>query len=130
MGLLDNKVVIVTGGGPGLGRSHALTLARQGAVVVVNDVGGSVHGGGTDATVAEAVAEQIRVGGGSATSDSTSVTDHQGVGRLFRRTIEQFGRIDGVVNNAGIVRPNELLTAMTGRDFDAVLAVHVKGTFN
>ncbi len=130
MGLLDNKVVIVTGGGRGLGRSHALTLARQGAVVVVNDVGCSVHGEGTDATVAEAVAEQIRVGGGSATSDSTSVTDHQGVGRLFRRTIEQFGRIDGVVNNAGIVRPNELLTAMTERDFDAVLAVHVKGTFN
>jgi NAD(P)-dependent dehydrogenase (short-subunit alcohol dehydrogenase family) len=129
MGLLEGKVVIVTGGGRGLGRSHSLELARQGAVVVVNDDGSSVRGEPSDEAVAEGVARQIQAAGGVATPDTTSVVSYDDVAGLVDRTVKGFGRLDGVVNNAGIVREGDLVS-MSERDFDAVVDVHMKGTFN
>jgi NAD(P)-dependent dehydrogenase (short-subunit alcohol dehydrogenase family) len=129
MGLLDGKVVIVTGAGRGLGRSHSLELARRGAVVVVNDDGSSVRGEPSDEAVAEDVARQIHAAGGMATPDTTSVVSYHEVAALVDRAIKAFGRVDGVVNNAGIVREGNLVT-MSEKDFDAVVDVHLKGTFN
>ena len=129
MGMLDDRVVIVTGGGRGLGRAHCLELARHGATVVVNDVGGGLHGEQDTATPAEEVAAEVAALGGVASTDATSVTDFQGVADLVERTVKEHGRLDAVVNNAGIVR-DRILTSMTEEDFDLVIDVHLKGTFN
>lgn len=129
MGMLDGRVVIVTGGGRGIGRSHALELAGRGATVVVNDVGVNLHGEATKDGPAGGVVAEIEASGGRAMPDTTSVTDFDGVKSLVERTVDAFGRLDGVVNNAGIVR-DKMLTSMTEDDFDLVLAVHLKGTFN
>jgi NAD(P)-dependent dehydrogenase (short-subunit alcohol dehydrogenase family) len=129
MGILDGRVVIVTGGGRGIGRSHALELAARGAAVVVNDVGVDLRGEATGGGPARDVVGEIEGAGGRAMPDATSVTDFNGVGALVERTVDTFGRLDGVVNNAGIVR-DKMLTGMTEDDFDLVLAVHLKGTFN
>src|SRR6202008_3508687 len=104
MGLLDGKVAIVTGAGHGIGRGEALELARQGAAVVVNDVGGSVHGEGSDKRPAEEVAEVIRSKGGQASANYDDVADWSGAERMVRQAVEEFGKLDVVVNNAGIVR--------------------------
>src|SRR4051812_31560645 len=104
MGMLDDRVVIVTGGGRGLGRAHCLELARHGATVVVNDVGAGLHGEADASTPAEEVAAEIEALGGSASIDATSVTDFDGMGMLVERTVKEHGRLDAVVNNAGIVR--------------------------
>ncbi|HUY63999.1 MAG TPA: SDR family oxidoreductase [Acidimicrobiales bacterium] len=128
MGLLDGKVAIVTGAGHGIGRGEALELARQGAKVVVNDVGGSVHGQGVDKRPAEDVAEVIRSKGGEAAANYDDVADWAGAQNLVRQAVEEFGRLDVVVNNAGIVR-DAMLFSMTEEDFDAVVRVHLKGTF-
>jgi NAD(P)-dependent dehydrogenase (short-subunit alcohol dehydrogenase family) len=130
MGMLDGRVVIVTGGGRGLGRSHCLEMASHGATVVVNDLGGGLHGEvGDRSSPADEVVATIEATGGTAVGDGTSVVDHAGVAALVERTVERFGRLDAVVNNAGIIR-DRMLTGMSEEDFDQVVAVHLKGTFN
>ncbi|WP_406276719.1 SDR family NAD(P)-dependent oxidoreductase [Nocardia sp. NBC_00881] len=128
MGLLDGRVVIVTGGGRGIGRSHALELARQGAKIVVNDLGVGLHGEESAETPGEAVVNEIKELGGEAFADRTSVTDWNGIQDLVARTVDTWGRLDAVVNNAGIVR-DRMITSMSEQDWDAVIAVHLKGTF-
>ena len=128
MGLLDGKVAIVTGGGRGLGRAHCLALAADGAAVVVNDPGAGLHGENTSETPAEAVAAEITAAGGRAIADHSSVTDWDATEKLIRLAAGEFGRLDVVVNNAGILR-DKMLFSMTEDDFDAVIAVHLKGTF-
>ena len=128
MGLLDGKVAIVTGAGHGIGRGEALELGRQGATVVVNDVGGSVHGEGIDKRPAEEVTELIRSRGGQATANYDDVADWSGASNLVRQAVEEHGRLDVLVNNAGIVR-DAMLFSMSEDDFDAVVRVHLKGTF-
>lgn len=129
MGMLDGRVVIVTGAGRGIGRSHALELATHGATVVVNDVGGTLHGEGAAESPAQEVVREIEAAGGRAMPDATSVTDFTGVKSLVERTVDAFGKLDAIVNNAGIVR-DKMLTGMSEEDFDLVVAVHLKGTFN
>ncbi|MFI7670785.1 SDR family NAD(P)-dependent oxidoreductase [Nocardia sp. NPDC049526] len=128
MGMLEGKVAIVTGGGRGLGRAHCLALAAAGAAVVVNDIGAGLHGEPGKESPADDVVREITAAGGTATSNGTSVTDWAGVEDLVRSTVEQFGHLDIVVNNAGIVR-DRMLFSMSEEDFDAVIDVHLKGTF-
>jgi NAD(P)-dependent dehydrogenase (short-subunit alcohol dehydrogenase family) len=128
MGLLDGKIAIVTGGGRGLGRAHCLALARQGARIVVNDVGASLHGEDTVDSPADEVVAEITAAGGHAVANDVSVADWNAVEKLVDGTVEQFGRLDIVVNNAGIIR-DRMLFAMSEDEFDAVIAVHLKGTF-
>ena len=128
MGLLDGKVAIVTGGGRGLGRAHCLALAAHGAAVVVNDPGAGLHGESTGETPAEAVVAEITAAGGRAVADHSSVTDWAATEKLIALAAAEFGRLDVVVNNAGILR-DRMLFSMTEEDFDAVIAVHLKGTF-
>jgi NAD(P)-dependent dehydrogenase (short-subunit alcohol dehydrogenase family) len=129
MGLLDGRVVIVTGGGRGLGRSHCLELAAQGASVVVNDLGVGLHGEAQadERSPAEEVVDEIVSGGGSAIADGTSVTDWDGMKALVDRTVGHFGDLHAVVTNAGFLR-DRMLTSMSEDDFDSVIAVHLKGT--
>jgi NAD(P)-dependent dehydrogenase (short-subunit alcohol dehydrogenase family) len=127
--MLDGRVVIVTGGGRGIGRSHCLELAAQGATVVVNDLGVGVGGEEAGESPADAVVAEITGGGGGkAISDTTSVTDWDGVASLVERTVSTHGRLDAVVNNAGIVR-DRMITSLGEADWDAVIAVHLKGAF-
>ena len=126
--LLDGRVAIVTGGGRGIGRCHAMELAAHGATVVVNDLGVGVHGEDSSESPADDVVAEITAAGGTAVSDGTSVTDWGGVADLVARTVNDFGRLDVVVNNAGIVR-DRMITSLSEDDWDAVIAVHVKGTF-
>ena len=130
MGALNGRVVIVTGGGRGLGRAHCLELARQGATVVVNDLGVTLGGESEthEVSPAEQVVEELSALGTTAVADHTSVTDWSGMEGLVRRTVEQFGDLHAVVNNAGFIRDRSL-TAMGEEEFDAVIAVHLKGTF-
>ena len=128
MGMLDGKVVIVTGGGRGLGRAHCLALARYGATVVVNDIGAGLHGESSTEHPADEVVKEIAAAGGTAIADGTSVSDWGGVEQLVRSTVKEFGRLDVVVNNAGIVR-DKMIFSMGEEEFDAVIAVHLKGTF-
>ena len=129
MGMLDERVVIVTGGGRGLGRQHCLELARHGATVIVNDLGGGLHGEVTAETPADAVVREIEAAGGTATADGTSVSDFEGVGKLVAQAVDSYGRLDAVVNNAGIIR-DRMISGMSEEDFDLVIAVHLKGTWN
>ncbi len=127
MGMLDGKVAIVTGAGHGIGRGHAMELAKHGATVVVNDVGGSVsgEGAGRDADLTVKIIEDR---GGKASSDYADVADDDAVGALFATTVEQHGSVDIVVNNAGIVR-DSVIWNMSPDDFDAVIRVHLRGTW-
>lgn len=128
MGLADGKVVIVTGAGGGIGRAEALLFSREGASVVVNDVGGARDGtGGSDAAAAK-VADEIRSAGGKAVANFDSVASPEGVDRLMKTAIDAFGRVDVMVNNAGILRDKSLLK-MDEAMWDSVVAVHLKGTF-
>lgn len=123
----DDKVVIVTGAGGGLGRSHALEFARRGAKVAVNDFGGSVDGSGGSSDVADAVVREIEDAGGEAIANGSSVTDEAGVKTLVGRTMDRFGRIDVLVNNAGILRDKSFQN-MRMEDFNAAVEVHLAGT--
>jgi NAD(P)-dependent dehydrogenase (short-subunit alcohol dehydrogenase family) len=128
MGLLDGKVAIVTGAGRGIGRGHALELAREGAKVVVNDLGGAWDGTGTDDRFAQQVVDEITTAGGTAAANYDDVADFEGAGRLVRQSVETFGGLDILVNNAGILR-DRMLFNMTEDDWDAVMRVHLKGHF-
>jgi NAD(P)-dependent dehydrogenase (short-subunit alcohol dehydrogenase family) len=128
MPLLADKVAIVTGAGHGVGRGEALELAAEGARVVVNDLGGSVSGGGADKRPAEEVAELIRSRGGEAVANYDDVADWKGAESLIQQAVDSFGRLDVLVNNAGILR-DKMMFSMTEDDFDAVIRVHLKGTF-
>jgi len=127
MGLLDGKVAIVTGAGHGIGRGHALELARHGAKVVVNDLGGSVHGEGTGKD-ADLTVDIIKERGGEAVGNYEDVADFDGAGRMIAQAVDTYGRLDVLVNNAGIVR-DQAIWNMSESDFDSVLRVHVKGTW-
>ena len=125
---LTGKVAIVTGAGRGIGRSHALALAAAGAKVVVNDLGGSLAGEGSDLTPAQQVVAEIEAAGGEAVADGENVADFAGAGRLVQHAIDAFGRLDILVNNAGILR-DRMLVNMEEDEWDAVIAVHLKGHF-
>jgi NAD(P)-dependent dehydrogenase (short-subunit alcohol dehydrogenase family) len=129
MGLLDGKVAIVTGAGRGLGRSHALALAREGARVVVNDAGRELDGTGGGRAPADEVVRQIVAAGGGAMANYEDVADFDAARRIIDSALDSFGRLDILVNNAGIVR-DRISFNMSEEDFDAVVAVHLKGTFN
>jgi NAD(P)-dependent dehydrogenase (short-subunit alcohol dehydrogenase family) len=129
MGLLDGRVAVVTGSGRGIGREFALCFAREGAKVVINDVGVSLDGQGTDDDPAAQVCKEISALGSKAVPNYDSVSDFEGAGRIVQTAVDAFGTVDIVVNNAGIVR-DKTLVKMDESDFDAVIAVHLKGTFN
>ena len=121
------KVVIVTGAGGGLGRCHALEFARRGAKVVVNDLGGAVDGSGGSSEAADKVVEEIKAAGGEAMSNGSSVTDDAGVANMVQQTMDAYGRIDVLVNNAGVLR-DKSFAKMEIADFDFVVDVHLFGT--
>ncbi|MBI1261482.1 MAG: SDR family NAD(P)-dependent oxidoreductase [Rhizobiales bacterium] len=123
----DGKVAIVTGAGGGLGRSHALELARRGAKVVVNDLGGSRDGSGGSSDAANKVVEEIKALGGEAIANGSSVTDDDGVAHMVKQTMDTWGRIDILVNNAGILR-DKSFSKMEMSDFQLVVDVHLMGT--
>jgi NAD(P)-dependent dehydrogenase (short-subunit alcohol dehydrogenase family) len=127
-GICDGRVVIVTGAGRGLGRAHALEFARQGARVVVNDTGGDVHGKGFDACVADAVAGEIRGLGGEAVANHADAADWDGAGSLVSDALEAFGRLDTLVNNAGILR-DRMFVNMTVEEWDDAIRGHLRTTF-
>ena len=129
MGMLDGKVAIVTGAGNGVGRGEAIALADHGAKVVVNDLGGSVSGEGADAKVADEVVEVIKGRGGDAVASYDSVADFQGAANIVKTALEAFGRLDVLVNNAGVLR-DKMMFSMSPEDFDLVLRVHLYGAFN
>ena len=127
--LLAGRVGVVTGAGRGIGREIALAVARAGAAVVVNDAGVGVDGAGHDERPATAVAAEIASAGGRAAANTDSVTTWDGAQAMVEQAVSEFGRIDFVVNNAGIVR-DVIFHKMTEADWDAVIAVHLKGSFN
>ncbi|BBG03845.1 MULTISPECIES: SDR family oxidoreductase [Pseudonocardia] len=129
MGLLDDKVVVVTGAGGGIGEAVAVGLAAEGAAVVVNDVGASLRGEGTDTSPADAVVARIREQGGRAVSNSDSVAEADSAQRIVDTAVTEFGRLDGVVNSAGILR-DTIFHKMDVADFRSVLDVHLFGAFH
>jgi NAD(P)-dependent dehydrogenase (short-subunit alcohol dehydrogenase family) len=127
-GICAGRIVIVTGAGRGLGRAYALAFAREGAKVVVNDLGTSLAGEGRDLAVARAVVDAIRAAGGEAVANGDDVTDWDGGGRLVRAAVDAFGGLDVLVNNAGFVR-DRMFVSCTPEEWDAVLRVHLRGHF-
>ena len=127
-GICEGRVVVVTGGGRGIGRGHALEFARQGARVVVNDLGAEVDGTGSSAGPAGEVVEEIRAFGAEAIANGEDISDWDGAKRLIDSAVETFGGLDVLVNNAGILR-DRMLVNMTDSEWDAVIRVHLRGTF-
>jgi NAD(P)-dependent dehydrogenase (short-subunit alcohol dehydrogenase family) len=117
---------VITGAGRGIGREHALLFAREGASVVVNDLGGASDGTGADAGPAQQVVEEIRAAGGTAVANTDGVSDWSGAQRLVEQAVDEFGRLDVVVNNAGILRDG-YIASLTEQQWDAVIDVHLKG---
>jgi NAD(P)-dependent dehydrogenase (short-subunit alcohol dehydrogenase family) len=128
MGRLDGQVAVVTGGGRGIGRGEALALAREGAFVVVNDLGGSWQGEGRDERPAAAVCEEIRAIGGTARPNFDDISSAQGAQNLIDQAVSSFGRLDFLINNAGFLRDGMIFSADPG-EWEAVLRVHVVGHF-
>jgi NAD(P)-dependent dehydrogenase (short-subunit alcohol dehydrogenase family) len=129
MALLDGKVAVITGAGRGIGREEALLLAKHGAKVVVNDLGGHFDGTGQSRSPAEDVVKEIRTAGGEAVANYESVTDFKAAKRIVECAVDNFGKLSIVVNNAGILR-DRMIFNMSEEDWDAVVAVHLKGSFN
>ncbi|MEM8922271.1 MAG: SDR family oxidoreductase [Actinomycetota bacterium] len=127
-GLCEGRVAIVTGAGRGIGREHALMLAAEGAKVVVNDLGGEVDGTGGDLSPAQQVVEEIKAMGAEAVANGDDVSSWEGAQRMINMAVENFGGLDVLVNNAGILR-DRMLANMTEAEWDAVIQVHMKGTF-
>jgi NAD(P)-dependent dehydrogenase (short-subunit alcohol dehydrogenase family) len=126
--LCDGRVAIITGAGRGIGREHALLLAHHGAKIVVNDLGGSMDGEGEDKGPAQQVVDEIVAMGGEALANTDDISDWDGAERLVQSAIDHFGRLDVLINNAGILR-DRMLTNMSEAEWDAVIKVHLKGTF-
>jgi NAD(P)-dependent dehydrogenase (short-subunit alcohol dehydrogenase family) len=129
MGLLDGKVAVITGAGGGIGRCHALLFAKEGAKIVVNDLGSARDGQGQSHSMAEAVVNEIKAAGGQAVADFNSVSSFEGAKALIQKAIDTFGAVDILVNNAGILR-DKTLWNLTEDMWDAVIGVHLKGTYN
>ncbi|WP_284616396.1 SDR family NAD(P)-dependent oxidoreductase [Aquabacterium humicola] len=127
--LLEGKVIVVTGAGGGIGRDIALALAREGARVVVNDIGASVAGEGSDAGPAQQVVNEIRAAGGEAVANTDSVSDARAAARIVGSALDSFGRLDGVVNNAGILR-DRFFHKMSDDEWDSVIKVHLYGSYH
>jgi NAD(P)-dependent dehydrogenase (short-subunit alcohol dehydrogenase family) len=128
LGHLEGRVAIVTGAGRGLGREHALLLASEGAKVVVNDLGGTTDGTGSDASAAQSVVDEIVASGGEAVANTESVSDWKSAGSLVAQAVETFGDLHVLVNNAGILR-DRVLVNMSEEEWDLVIDVHLKGHF-
>ena len=128
MGLLEGKVAIVTGAGGGLGRAHALLLAEHGACVVVNDLGGARDGTGSSNSMADSVVEEIRNAGGQAAATYGSVTEDDAAKAMVQCAVDNFGRLDILINNAGILRDRSFKN-MTDAEWDAVIEVHLRGAY-
>jgi NAD(P)-dependent dehydrogenase (short-subunit alcohol dehydrogenase family) len=128
MGALDGRVAVITGAGRGIGREHALLFASEGASVVVNDLGGSSDGSGSDKSAAHTVADEIMAAGGQATANGDDVSSWDGAQSLIAQAVADFDRLDVLVNNAGILR-DAFIGSMSEEQWDLVLAVHLKGHF-
>ncbi len=128
MGLLDGKVAIVTGAGGGIGREHALALAKEGAAVVVNDLGGARDGSGAGDAMADQVVDELKAAGAEAVANYDSVSSMEGGEGILKTALDAFGKVDLVVNNAGILRDKSFAN-LTEDLWDSVVAVHLKGTF-
>lgn len=124
----DDRVVVITGAGGGLGRAHALLLAGLGAKVVVNDLGGSMDGEGSESTPAQKVVDEIKAAGGEATPNFDSVSDWDSAQKIIGTAIDTYGKIDILINNAGILRDKSMMK-MEVKDWELVIAVHLSGTF-
>jgi len=129
MGILDGKVAIITGAGGGLGRTHALALAKEGAAIVVNDLGGAVDGTGSGKTMADVVAGEINDAGGRAVANHGSVTSADDAQAMVEQAVSELGRLDILVNNAGILR-DKTFKKLTEDLWDPLIAVHLKGTYH
>ncbi len=127
-GLLEGKVAIITGAGGGIGREHALLFAKEGAKVVVNDLGSDRHGGGKGGELADKTVADIKAAGGEAIANYDSVATREGADGLVWSAVNKFGKLDILVNNAGILRDKTLLN-MSEQDFDLVIDVHLRGTY-
>ena len=128
MSLLEGRVAIVTGGGRGVGRAYSLKLAEQGAKVLVNDLGATAAGVGSDASPAQEVVDEIKAKGGEAAVNGADVSDFQQAQEMVQQAVDTFGGLDILINNAGILR-DRMLVNMTEDEWDAVIKVHLKGTF-
>ena len=126
--LCEGRVAIITGAGRGIGREHALLLAHHGAKVVVNDLGGSMDGEGNDIGPAQQVVDEVKAMGGEAVANTDDISDWDGAERLIKTAVDTFGGLDILINNAGILR-DRMLTNMSEAEWDAVIKVHLKGTF-
>jgi len=128
-GICEGRIVVITGAGNGLGRSYALAFAREGAKVVVNDLGVSLGGEGRDTATAQKVVDEIKAFGGEAVANGDDVADFEGAKRIIQTAVDTFGGLDVVVNNAGIVR-DRMFVSCTPEEWDAVLRVHLRGHFS
>jgi NAD(P)-dependent dehydrogenase (short-subunit alcohol dehydrogenase family) len=128
MGLLDGKVVVITGAGGGIGREHALAMAKEGAAMVINDLGGARDGSGAGAAMADQVADEIKAAGGEAVANYDNVATVEGGESILKSALDAFGKVDGLVNNAGILR-DKSFSKTTEDLWDPVIQVHLKGTY-